>query len=392
MQTATTVTTDERQEAVALRYLKVLGAIVVVVTLVIVGVNLAAFAVMIRPENATIVQLTDGWGRLYKPILYDWAKPQVAAFGPSYTRDAFDPEEIEKLIGMSFFNFAVSGGAPYENRRFAQSASANANLKAIILSLDSFVPGAGKPKVSYGFDESILDVTADGAPTPFVKLHRAAAIALSGAAVGNNLQFLLVLGRIADGASKEEVLSSYQRRDNSRIADALVAARARVFPAVPPAAAAPALSLPGEVAASGLPEFDRAVDAYCDRSVDVYAYLTPFSLANCRMPLTVRLKAFAYLRTRQRSCRARFHFYDFQYPNAVTTEGMTHAVSSSLYYRPDGHPRPTIGDLMAPAMFAKPFPPATPAAVTSDFGEDLLADAHPLAWWAPRLARCDGRW
>jgi hypothetical protein len=388
----TASTREAPRQAIVARYLKAFAAVVAVVGVVVVSINLASFRMMTRPQNAAIVQLAEGWGRLYKPILYDAADAEVAIFGASFTRDAFDPETVERIVGMSAFNFAVSGGAPYENRRFAQSAAGNPNLKAVVFNLDSFVPSPGNPKVSYGFDESILNRRADGEPNRFVGLRRAAALALSGAAVGANVQMFWTLRRIAGGAAREDVLTSYERRDNTGLADEIAAARAVLFPDVPPAGPPEALVLPRAAATSGLPELDASIDVYCDRDIDIFVYLTPHSLGLCRQPPALRAAALAYLRTRQRTCTARLHLYDFQYPNAVTTEGVASPVRLSLYYRPDGHPRPTVGDLMAAAMFERPFPAGTPAALTDDFGADLMAVADPVAWWQRRLPRCHGLW
>jgi len=374
------------------RYLRTFVISVAVATLAVAAINLAAFAVMTRPENAAIVQLLDGWSRLYKPILYDAAEPKVVVFGASYARDAFDPETIGAEIGMSTFNFAVSGGQAYENRRFAQSAAGNENLKAVVMPLDSFVVRPGAPKVAYGFDESVLNVTPEGEPNRTVWLSRALAITLSGAAVGNNIQLFRVLAERAGGASKEDLLFSYERRDNALHGELLAAARARVFPDEPPAAKFAPWDIPQATTTSGLPEFDVAIDAFCDRDLDIYVYLTPASSGTCPQPVALRLAAFSYLQGRQQACRARLHLYDFQYPNAVTLEGVVSEVPLSVYFRPDGHPRPTMGELMSATMFGTPFPDWAPEAVAADFGVDLLSHPDSLGWWQRRLARCDGAW
>jgi hypothetical protein len=356
------------------------------------AINLAAFQVMTRPENAAIVQLLDGWSRLYKPILYDAAEPEVVVFGASYARDAFDPEVIGGQIGLSTFNFAVSGGQAYENRRFAQLAAGNPNLKAVVMPLDSFVVRPGAPKVEYGFDESVLNVTPEGEPNATAWLSRALAIALSGAAVGNNIQLFRVLAERAAGASKEDLLFSYERRDNTLHAALFADARARVFPDEPPAATFAPWDIPQAAATSGLPEFDATIDVFCDRDIDLYVYLTPVAQGNCPQPVELRHAAFSYLKARQPTCRARLHLYDFQYPSAVTLEGVVSEVPLSLYYRPDGHPRPTMGELMSAVMFGTPFPDWAPEAVAADFGVDLLSHPDPTGWWQRRLDRCGGKW
>jgi len=91
-------------------------------------------------------------------------------------------------------------------------------------------------------------------------------------------------------------------------------------------------------------------------------------------------------------CDASISYFDFAYPNAVTLEGVLTPVTSSEYYRPDGHPRPTMGVLMAARMFDGEFPPATPAVLVQDFGVDLLAYEDAEGWLLERAARCEGDW
>ncbi|MCP4979418.1 MAG: hypothetical protein GY935_02860 [Gammaproteobacteria bacterium] len=86
------------------------------------------------------MQLLAGWGRTYKPILYDELQPDIAVFGASWARDAFDPIETGELLGGRVFNHAVSGGTTYETRRFADSAPDNENLEAVIINLNTFLP------------------------------------------------------------------------------------------------------------------------------------------------------------------------------------------------------------------------------------------------------------
>ncbi len=381
------------QSSPAVGYLKIAASVVVVLIAIVVAINLASFRLMLRPQNASVVELVDGWSRLYKPILYDTEQPQVAIFGRSFVRDAFDPEDITRLIGKTTFNFAVSGASPYENRRFAQSAAANPDLEAIILNIDSFDAPVGSPKTYYGFDESVLNVHSDGSANRFVWWNRAIAVTLTGAAVGNNIQLLGILARLNAGAGKADVVASYQRRNDAAASAAarLAAARAAIFPEVAGPGMAP-LVLPDPQKSSGLPELDTAIDTYCGRPINVYLYLTPNSYGMCNQPVALRLRVLAYLRQRQQVCRAHFHMFDFQYPNAVTLEGVATPVIHALYYRPDAHPRPTTGLLMAPVMFGVQFPPGTPDAVKADFGTDLLASPDPLAWWQRRLDRCTGHW
>jgi len=71
--------------------------------------------------------------------------------------------------------------------------------------------------------------------------------------------------------------------------------------------------------------------------------------------------------------RARLHYYNFNYPNVITLDGLERSARYSEYFRSDGHPRPTMGLLMAARMFGQPFPPGTPPGVAVDFGVDLMS-------------------
>ena len=81
-------------------------------------------------------------------------------------------------------NHAVSGGQPYENRRFLQSALTQGNLQTVLLNLDSFNRHPKQLKFQYGFNEGLLRVDEAGAPNTQASWHRFFAATLSGAAVG----------------------------------------------------------------------------------------------------------------------------------------------------------------------------------------------------------------
>ena len=134
------------------RFLRIFAWCVSVTALVVAAVNLVAYNYMLHENNQTIVQLLAGWGRMYKPILYDEVKPNVAIYGASWARDAFDPEATGKTIGLKVFNHAVSGSTPYETRRFADSSLDNPNLQAAIINLNTFYRSEIGARVRYGFD------------------------------------------------------------------------------------------------------------------------------------------------------------------------------------------------------------------------------------------------
>ncbi|MFY8018122.1 MAG: hypothetical protein ACOVN9_08405, partial [Inhella sp.] len=119
-------------------HLRWILAMAALLWLFVIGINGTAFFVIAAPENQRILQNNVGWERTYKPMIHDRLRPEVAVFGASWARDAFDYEEITEILGRPFFNHAVSGGQPYENRRFLQSALAEGNLQVVLLNLNSF--------------------------------------------------------------------------------------------------------------------------------------------------------------------------------------------------------------------------------------------------------------
>ena len=136
------------------------------------------------------------------------------------------------------------------------------------------------------------------------------------------------------------------------------------------------------------------IDGFCAHGIDVYAYYTPSHVRqqDCDLQATEELATLEFLRRKQTMCGARISYFEFSYANAVTLEGVLAPVTSSEYYRPDGHPRPTMGVLMAARMFDREFPPDTPAVVVEDFGVDLLTHEDPEGWLLERAARCEGDW
>jgi hypothetical protein len=107
---------------------------------------------------------------------------------------------------------------------------------------------------------------------------------------------------------------------------------------------------------------------------------------------SIELSTLRHLREKAASCQAKIAYFNFNYPNAVTLEGVVSPVETSAYYRPDGHPRPNVGILMAASMFNIDFPEGTPPEVAEDFGVDLMAAPDAGAWLQERSARCIGIW
>jgi hypothetical protein len=373
----------------ARRFLRIFISSVLAIACVVATVNLVAYRYMLRPDNQAIVQLLSGWGRIYKPILYDEIKPEVAVFGASWARDAFDPITIGELLGRRFFNHGVSGGSRYETRRFADSALDNPNLQVAIINLDTFYREETGARFRYGFDESILDVDAEHRPNRFVALRRAYSLALGGWAVGANIKLISTILARDRGVAKPDYLESYEHGDLTRRHLAPIAKR--IFPPegqAPGGSTTPAKLQPEQT------DLGIMIDGFCNKGVDVYAYFTPSHTRkqSCDLDATEEIAALEFLRGKQTSCAARIHYFHFSYPNAMTLEGVLTPVKASRYYRPDGHPRPTAGLVMAARMFEKPFPADTSPALQQDFGVDLLNHSDAEGWLRQRAARCLGDW
>ena len=376
------------------RFLWIFASMVIVVALMVATVNLVAYRYMLRPENQAIVQLLSGWGRMYKPILYDEIKPEVAVFGASWARDAFDPIETGKLLGLKLFNHGVSGCTAYEARRFADSSLDNPRLKAAVVNLDSFYGFDLEARTRYGFDESILNVDAEGRPNPWVGLKRGYSLALTGWAAGANVELIQAILARDEGASRPEYLPAYEQADLTRRSRTMKKVRQRIFPQPGQARIRDEAPPPDHAVDGKSNELDWMIDEFCANNVDVYAYYTPTHSRGqaCDLQAREKIAVLGFLRRKQAGCKAKIHYYDFDYSNAVTLEGLLSPVKASKYYRPDGHPRPTVGLLMSARMFGKDFPPETPQAVTRDFGVDLLTHPRPEDWLLERAARCEGDW
>jgi hypothetical protein len=391
--------TDQLNQAVdrqtrrgAGRFLWIFSSCVVVIAFLVATVNLAAYRYMLSDDNQAIVQLLSGWGRIYKPILYDEIKPEIAVFGASWARDAFDPLETSQLLGRSVFNHGVSGGTPYETRRFADSALDNPNLQAAIINLNTFYRTKNRARFRYGFDESILDVDANHQPNRFVGLRRAYSLALGGWAVGANIKLISTILARDRGVAKPDYLESYEQADLTRYN--MKSTRDRIFPNSAQMAANKLQESTLEPVQTDQPELEIMIDGFCGIDVDVYAYFTPGHVRkqSCDPGAREELAALAFLRRKQSSCKARIHYFDFSYANAMTLEGVLTPVQSSHYHRPDGHPRPTAGLAMAASMFERPFPADASALLAQDFGVDLLSHEDAEGWLLRRAARCQGDW
>jgi hypothetical protein len=382
---------DPAARGAGTRFLKVFALTIVLVVVLVAAFTRFAYWQMLKPQNQTIVQLIDGWARIYKPILIDHSDPQVVVFGASWARDAFDPLETGRLTGREWFNHAVSGATPYEMRRFVESSMDLARLEAVVLNLDTFLRPDAIIRMKRGFDEALLDTDPEGIPTRWLTIQREIAITLSGAAIGNSLEVLDAVRMRDLGVDPAEYLDSYERHDFAgREADIeRMRAAARELGGGAAAPTGPVLSelpLP-----PGTAELERVLGLLCRKSIDVHAYFTPVMILQGEQGrgLASTLHGLDVQTRRRRDCRARLHFYNFNYPNAVTQDGLEARERFSQYYRPDGHPRPTLGLLMVARMFGTEFPDDTAPAIVADFGFDLLAAPDAEVWLRNQAFRMD---
>lgn len=139
-----------------------------------------------------------------------------------------------------------------------------------------------------------------------------------------------------------------------------------------------------------LTDLAAAVTALCDAKVDIHLYEAPYI---CGGDGTVSLTGLALMQKLAKTCKSNITYHSFRYPNAVTMEGLVRDPAPSLFYRPDGHPRPSLGQMMVTRILNLEGSRGAPM-LPSDFGADLMAmpDAQAQSWIAERAARCYGDW
>ena len=375
------------------RHLRWILALAAVCWTVAIGINATAFFVIAAPENQRVLQNNVGWERTYKPMIHDRLQPEVAVFGASWARDAFDYEETTQILGRPFFNHAVSGGQAYENRRFMQSALAGGRLNAVMLNVDSFLRRSNQLKFQYGFNEGLLNVDPAGQANSGVQAQRFFAATLSGAAIGNNVSALGILRQFRGGKPKSELLRAYDRHDFAARAQRVALWRRSVLEGQPTGEGQPAPFTQAEFDRAS-EELGRAVDTACQAGVRVIAYWTPSHAAIVDRAIDqTELKSAVWrlLAARAGRCPGGLALHDFNYPNLVSLEAVLDGAPQGRYFRTDGHPRPTVGELMTSVMFQRP----GPGAGLQDFGSVNLLnlrEADARAWTARREARWRGSW
>ncbi len=384
---------ETRNRMLRLQFRRVLGSLIAVIAIVVVGNNLL-FAQIRSPQNASIAQMIPGWTRQFKPLLYDHVKPQAIAFGASWVRDAFDPEMMERLTGEKFFNFGVSGGSSFESFRLAQSAFFTHPPERIYLHLESFFDAPRATRLRHGFDERILHLDETGEPTRFVGFYRALKINFSGSALGFGYRFLTAKFALARGAQREDVLSPFQRHDYLEDRDRLTKLGRDLFDENTDR---PAMALRGASARrNSFETLKRMIDLACDARTDVHVFQLPTHITAsglCPMNSGPLLAVMHELRPLAATCQANLTLHSFRYLNSIALEGTLNERRLSQFFRPDFHPRPTVGQLMATRIHELAGGD-TGNFVPDDFGVDLLSmsDRAAEAWVSERRARCSGDW
>jgi len=358
----------------ARRFLRVFSFTVLAVAALAMAFNRYGYTLMTDPANQTIVQMTGGWSRVYKPILVDYFDPEVLVFGASWARDAFDPQAMEQFTGKRWFNHAVTGATSYEVRRFVESAADVDSVTTVVLNLDTFLVPGREIRRKAGFDETLLDQDAAGQPTRWLDARRWLAVTLSGSAIGNNVEVLAAIRARDAGKPQSEYLESFDRFRYAGHESAAAAVRARLATGLDDALdTTPLADLPEP---PGLPDLERALAVLCRKPVDIHGYFTPtlVLLGDTRRGLAAQLHGLRLMRKMQPHCRARLHFHNFNEVNALTLDGIHGETGESEWFREDGHPRPTIGPLMAAAMFGVPLTDSPDLSLGPDFGSELFAD------------------
>jgi hypothetical protein len=355
--------------------------------LVILGLNNLVFHLIRDPRHVGDAQMIYGWGRLYKPMIFDSVKPKSVAFGFSWVRDIFDPVTAEELTGAPFFNFGISGATSFESFRLIQNMLAVHRPEEVYLDVESFYDAPLASRVEHQFDERILYVNRDGSPNPSADLQRLIKINTSGAALGFNFAFLDLLRKEQAGTARRDLLPSYERRDWREYDDLIKDMNEwMTVPSTP----LPTDRGKGSNKAPAFNDLENGMRLLCDAGIDIHLYEAPYI---CGGDGTVTRTALTMARRVAKACKSRITYHSFRYPNAVTIEGIVRDPGPSLFYRPDGHPRPPLGQLMLTRIKGLQNQPEAPA-LPKDFGRDLMAMNEPEAetWIATKAARCYGQW
>lgn len=364
------------------RVMWIMGAVFALILLA----NNIVYQMIRSPQHIGTAQMIYGWARLYKPMIFDDVRPDLVSFGYSWVRDLFDPPRMEALTGQTFFNFGMSGATSFESLRLIQNMLAVHTPKAALLDLRSFYDTPRDHLVESQFDERILHVNRDGSPNPNAGLYRFLKINTSGAALAFNYRFLTTHYAIESGEPREDVLPSYERRDWSK-AQGRIAEMSKTLSTPRAFGEESDPRIRGELS---LNDLDASIRHLCEAGVDVKLFESPIM---CGYDMRQTLAALKLVRERAPTCKSKISFHVFRYPNAVTLEGLAREPGLSMFYRPDSHPRPPLGEMIATRMLGLENNPGAPP-LPEDFGANVAAmdDASATDWILTRGRRCYGQW
>jgi hypothetical protein len=365
---------------------RIMTMLALVISVVVIGNNLT-FQLIRAPQNVGTAQMIYGWARLYKPMIYDDVRPKSISFGYSWIRDIFDPRKAGELTGEEFFNFGLSGATSFESYRLLQNALSVHVPDRVFLDLESFRDAPRARLVEHQFDERILYINRDGSVNKTAKLNRIIKINTSGSALAFNIRFLKTMYQVKQGVPIEDLLPSYQQRDWRNMAETIATFNSWMTEGGNPRDQAGG---PGGEFLTTFNDLAASVRLACAAKVDVHIFESPYI---CGVGGADTKAALALMRNIAKTCAAPITYHTFRYPNAVTMEGILTEPNLSTFYRPDGHPRPPLGQLMLTRILGlegtKNAPP-----LPNDFGADLMAmeDTAAVDWLDKRAARCNGNW
>lgn len=362
------------------RYIHVLQIALFTSVLSVILLNNVVFQMMRSSERISTSQMIPGWSRIYKPLMYDVVKPDAVSFGYSWVRDLFDPDIAEPLLGKSFFNFGLSGATSFESMRLIQSSLATHVPEHAFLDIRAFPDAPRARLLEHQFDERILHVNRDGSENNMAPIYRWIKVNTGGAALAFNLRFLNIEQKLRFGAQRESLLPPYEQRDWALRSDDINFYRALVEQRSEPNNAQDG---------NTYEDLKKSIGLLCEKGVKVHIYDAPWP---CSQPYQVSINQLNILRDLGKTCQS-LTYHMFGYPNVVTMEGLQKDPGQSLFYRPDGHPRPTAGQLILTQILDLQDTDAAPS-LPSDFGQDLLKlpKAQAALWVKERAARCEGKW
>ena len=353
----------------------------------ILALNAMTVNYLTKEKNIALAQMIPGWGRQYKPIMYDTVKSKSVSFGASWVRDAFDPIISENITGSSFFNHGISGATAYESFRFIQSIIANSDLINAYINIESFYDPLNGQLKKQGFDEKILHIDQNGYKNDFVEIHRFKNLYTSGSSIGYNFQLSKARYLISSGQKIDTISPSYQLIDWNKYERELEQLRIKLFK--------PSVNKKSDNL-TRKPTFNyllASVGLLCDNDTKVHLYETPHHVffKGCDEKYAHTTDLIEELNRLPRSCKKNLSYHSFRYPNAITLDAMLDKDQENKFYRPDGHPTPYLGIEILKKLHNLSYDSKPNL---EDFGVDLMK--MPLnemkAWVRNRQNRCSGVW